>query len=62
MLEQQLREGIAAERFFDYPVAYEAALFDSNAMTTVEFLASQGAQVNDYVEIGFAMFWRGISR
>lgn len=61
VLEQQLREGIAAGQFFDYPVAYVAALFDSNATTTVKFLAAQGAQASDYVEIGFAMFWRGIS-
>ena len=62
VLEQLLREGIAAGQFFDYPVAYVAALFNSNATTTLEFLAAQGAQAGDYVEAGFAMFWRSISR
>lgn len=62
VLEQLLREGIAAGQFFDYPVAYVAALFNSNATTTLEFLAAQGAQAGEYVEAGFAMFWRGISR
>jgi AcrR family transcriptional regulator len=61
-IEQLLHDGIATGQFFDYPVDYVAALFNSHAATTLEFLATQEAPVGDYVEAGFAMFWRGISR
>lgn len=61
-LEQLFRDGIAAGRFFDYPAPYVAALFNSLAATTLEFLTAQDTPADDYVESGFALFWRGISR
>lgn len=62
VLEQLFRDGIAAGQLFDEPVAYVAALFNSFATTTLEFLAAEQAPAEAYVESGFAMFWRSIAR
>lgn len=62
LLEQLVCDGIAAGQFFDLPVAYVARVFNSHAITTLEFLKAGSAPDSDYVEAGFAMFWRGILR
>ena len=61
-IQQIAQESIASGLIRDYPVAYLAALMDSQTAMTVQFISSNHDQMRYYMDIGFEILWNGVIR
>ncbi len=61
-IEQIAQESIASGLIHDYPVAYLAALMDSQTAMTVQFIGQHREQMRYYMDIGFEILWNGVIR
>lgn len=61
-IDQVAQESIASGLVHDYPVAYLAALMDSQSSMTVEFITARPESIHYYIDIGFEILWKGVTR
>jgi AcrR family transcriptional regulator len=60
-LEQAAAESIRQQQIGDYPLPFIAALLNTQAETTMAFMAQQSSADIDYCAVGFEVFWKGIA-
>ncbi|MBA3867612.1 MAG: TetR/AcrR family transcriptional regulator [Anaerolineae bacterium] len=61
-IDQIARESIASGLVHDYPVDYLGALMDSQSSMTVEFITTHPEGIHYYIDIGFEILWKGVTR
>ena len=61
-IEQTASESIASGLIRDYPVAYMAALMDSQTAMTVQFISANPHDMDYYIRAGFEILWNGVTR
>ena len=61
-IQQIAQTSIASGLIHDYPVAYLAALMDSQTAMTVQFISANREQMRYYMDMGFEILWNGVTK
>lgn len=61
-VEQISHDSIASGLFHDYPVDYLGALMDTQTNMTIELISANPQQMAYYMDIGFEILWKGVTR